>query len=56
MAKKLLEHYMKKNWKRLIKKNLWLKMWLKENEINYMSNGKVIYSLINSWIDKKDLL
>ena len=42
MVKKLLEHFMKKNCKRLIKKNLGLKRWLKEKEINYMLNGKFI--------------
>ena len=42
MVKKLLEYFMKKNCKRLIKKNLGLKRWLKEKVINYMSNGKVI--------------
>ena len=36
------EIFMKKNCKRLIKKNIGLKRWLKEMEINYMSNGKVI--------------
>ena len=40
--KKLLEHYMKKNYKRLTKKNLGLKKRLKEKVIDYMSNGKVI--------------
>ena len=34
MAKKLMEHFMKQNCKRLIKKNLGLKRWLKEKEIN----------------------
>ena len=42
MVKKLLKHFMKKNCKELIRKNLGLKRWLKEKEINYMSNGKVI--------------
>ena len=47
MVKKLLEHFMKKNCKRLIKKNLGLKRWLNEKEINYVSNGKVV---IIRWI------
>ena len=42
IVKKLLEDFMEKNCKRLIKKNLGLKGWLKEKEINYMSNGKFI--------------
>ena len=42
MVKKLLEHFMKKNCKRLIKKNLELEKELKEKVINYMSNGKVM--------------
>ena len=41
MVRKLLEHFMKKNCKRLIKNNLGLKRWLKEKEINYILNGKV---------------
>ena len=40
MVKKLLEHFMKKNCKRLIKKNLEQKKYLKEKVINCMSNGK----------------
>ena len=40
MVKKLLEVFMKKNCKRLIKKNLEKKKYLKERVINYMSNGK----------------
>ena len=42
MVKKLLEHFMKKNCKGLIKKNLEKKKWLGEKVINYMSNGKVM--------------
>ena len=42
MVKKLLEHFMKKNCKRLIKKNLSLKRRLKGKEINHMLNGRVI--------------
>ena len=42
MVKKLLEYFMKKNCKRLIKKNLEEKKLLKERAINYVSNGKVI--------------
>ena len=42
MGKKLLEHFMKKSCKRLIKKSLELKKLLKEKVINYMLNGKVM--------------
>ena len=42
MVKKSLEHFMKKNYRRLIKKNLELKNYLKEKLISFMSNGKVI--------------
>ena len=42
MVKKLLEHFMKKNCKRLIKKNLGQKGWLKGKVINYMLHGKVM--------------
>ena len=40
MVKKLLEHFMKNNCKRLIKKNLELKKYLGKKVINYMLNGK----------------
>ena len=42
MLNKLLVHFMKKNYKLQINKNLGLKGCLKEKVINYMSNGKVI--------------
>ena len=48
---------MKKNYKKQINKNLAQKELLEEKETNYMSNGKSsIIHLINSWIDKKDLI
>ena len=53
MVKKLLEHFMKKNCKRLIKKNLEFEKHLEKKVINYILNGKV---MIISWIDKKDLV
>ena len=40
MVKKLLEHFMKKNCKKQIKKNLEYKKYLRKKEISYMSNGK----------------
>ena len=39
MVKKLLEVFIKKNCKELVKKNLEQKKYLKEKVINYMSNG-----------------
>ena len=42
MVKKLLERFMKKNCKRLIKKTLELKKYLGKKMINYMLNGKVM--------------
>ena len=42
MVKKLLEHFMKKKTKRLIKKNLGYKKYSRKKEINYISNGKVM--------------
>ena len=42
MVKKLKAVFMKKNYKRLIRKNLELKKLLKRKEINYMLNGKVM--------------
>ena len=44
---------MKKNCKRLIKKSLEQKKYLKEKAINYMSNGKaIIIHLIAELIEK----
>ena len=42
MVNKLLEHFMTKNCKGLIKKNLELKKYLGKKVINYMLNGKVM--------------
>ena len=54
MVKKLLEDFMKKNCKRLIKKNLKFK--------NYLGKGDKLYvkwkgydNSFNNWIDKKRL-
>ena len=44
---------MKKNCRRLIKKNLVQKGKLKEKEINYMSNGKVMIILLIAGSIKK---
>ena len=56
MVKKLLEHFMKKNCKRLIKKNLELKKYLGKKVINYMLNGKVIVIHLIAGLIKKDLI
>ena len=40
MLKQLLEDFMKKNCKKLVKKNLEQRKCLKEKEINCTSNGK----------------
>ena len=53
MVKKLLEHFMKKNCKRLISKNLKRKKSLKEKVINYMSNGKVMIVHLIAGLIKK---
>ena len=52
MVKKLLEHFKKKNCKRLIKKNLELKSTQEKRVINYMSNGKIIIHIIAGLIKK----
>ena len=53
MVKKLLEHFMKKNYKKQINKDLGYKKPLKEKETNYTSNGKdMIIHLIAGLIKK----
>ena len=53
MVKKLLEVFMKKYCKKIVKKNLEQKKCLKEKVINYMSNGKdMIFHLIVGLIKK----
>ena len=54
MVKKLLEDFMKKNCKRLIKKNLKFKNYLGKKVINYMSNGKVMIIHLITGLIKKD--
>ena len=53
MVKKLLEQFMKKSCKKLIKKNLDLKKNLGKNEINYMLNGKVMIIHLIAGLIKK---
>ena len=55
MVKKLLESFVKKNCKKLIKKSLELKKLLREKVIKHMLNGKSYDNLFDSWIDKKDM-
>ena len=52
MEKKFLERFMKKNCKKQIRKCLRQKT-VKEKVITFMLSGKV---MINSWIDKKDIV
>ena len=53
MVKELLEHFMKKNYKKQINKDLGYKKPLKEKETNYTSNGKdMIIHLIAGLIKK----
>ena len=53
MVKKSLKHFMKKNYRRLIKKNLGLKRCLEEKEVNYMLNGKVMIIHLTAGVIKK---
>ena len=53
MVKKLLEHFMKKNCKRLIKKNSEQKKYLEKKVINYMLNGKVMIIHLIAGLIKK---
>ena len=46
MVKTLLERFMKRNYKKQIKQNLEEKNLLKENVINYISNGKAMIILL----------
>ena len=56
MLKKLLEVFMKKNSKKLVKKNLEQKKYLKEKVIIYMSNGKgIIIHLIVGLIKRSHI-
>ena len=53
MVKKILEVFMKKNCKKLVKKNLEYKKCLKEKVINCMSNGKDIIIHLTVGLIKK---
>ena len=54
MVKKLLEHFMKNNCKRLIKKNL--EKVLKRKGDKLYVKWKGYDNSFNSWIDRKDLV
>ena len=66
MVKKLLEHFMKKNCKRLAKKSLEQRKYLKENVIiekilkrkcdKLYVKWKGYDNSFNSWINKKDIV
>ena len=53
MANKLLEVFMKKNCKKLIKKNLEQRKYLRKKVINCMLNGKVMIILLIVGLIKK---
>ena len=55
MVKKLKEAFTKKNCKKIIKKNLEQKKYLKEKAINCMSNGKAIIIFLIVGLMKKTL-
>ena len=54
--KRLLKVFMKKNCRKLIKKNLEQKNYLKEKVINCMLKLKGYDNSFKSWINKKDIL
>ena len=53
MVKKLLKHFIRKDCRRLIKKNLGLKKYLKEKVMNYVLNGKVMIIHLIAGLIKK---
>ena len=53
MVKKLKAVFMKKNYRRLIRKSLGLEKWLKRKVINYMSNGRVMVIVLTVGLIKK---
>ena len=55
MVKKLLEHSIKKNYIKQIKKNLEHKKYLKKREISYMPNGNTIIIHLIAGLRKKIL-
>ena len=53
MPKKLLDYFMKKKYKTLIKNNSELKKYLRKKVINYMLNGKVMIIYLIAGLIKK---
>ena len=53
MVKKLLEHFLKNNCKRLIKKNSELKKYLRKKVIHYTLNGNVMRIYLIAGLIKK---
>ena len=53
-VKKLSDHFMEKNYKRLIKMNLGSKKQSRKKVINYMSNGKVMIVHLIAGLIKKN--
>ena len=56
MVKKLLEHFMKKNCKRLIKREFKSEKAIKRKGDKSYVKWKGYNNSFNSWIDKKDLV
>ena len=56
MEKKLWEVFMKKNSKRLIKRNFRTEKVIKRKGNKLCANWKGYNNSLNSWIDKKDLI
>ena len=55
MMKKLLERFLKKNWKKEIEKSLELKV-IKTKDDKLHVKWKSYGNSFNSWIDKKDIV
>ena len=55
MLKKLLEHFMKKNCRRQIKKNFRIEKVIKRKGNQLYVKWKGYDNSFNSWIDKKDI-
>ena len=54
--KKLLQRFMKNNYKKQVKKNLGLKKVIKRKSDKVYVKWKDYHNSFNSWIDKKDLV
>ena len=56
MVKKLLEHFMKRNCKKQVNRNIRLKKSIKQKETKVYVKWKGYDNSFNKWIDKKDLI